>query len=171
MSCPFKQLIEPKGPKGLPLINSALAIALNPLHFFTKIRNKYGNIASYKMFGFVSYLVSHPDDLAIFFKAEKHDIFEKEFFHKALYDYFGNGLLNSYGKDWAIQRKQLKPYFQKNENINKWFPIVVEETLNHTKTISNNAKINGKELVNPIVQAIMCRILFGIKPEINHQRN
>ncbi len=165
MSCPFKDLIEPKGAKGLPLINSALAIALNPLHFFTKIRNKYGDITSYKMFGFTSYLVSHPDDLATFFKAEKHGFFEKEYFHRALYDYFGNGLLNSFGKDWEVQREELKPYFSKNENIDKWFSIIIEETLNHTNTIPDNSKINGKEIVNPIVQAIMCRILFGMKPE------
>lgn len=56
--CPFKKLMEPKGPKGWPLINSVPSIARNPLRFFTKIREKYGDIASYKMFGFISYLVS-----------------------------------------------------------------------------------------------------------------
>jgi len=163
--CPFKKLMEPKGPKGWPLINSVPSIARNPLRFFTKIREKYGDIASYKMFGFISYLVSHPDDIVTVFKAEKqHGTFEKEFFHNALYDYFGDGLFNSYGENWEVQRKQLKPYFQKSEN-SKWFPIIVEETLNHIQTVSGQSKINGKDLVLPVVQAVMCRVLFGIKPE------
>lgn len=163
--CPFKKLMEPQGPKGWPLINSVPAIASNPLRFFTRIREKYGDIASYKMFGFVSYLVSHPDDIATVFKAEKQQgKFEKEFFHNALYDYFGDGLFNSVGENWEVQRKQLKPYFQKSEN-SKWFPIIVEETLNHIQTVSGQSKINGKDLVLPVVQAVMCRVLFGIKPE------
>jgi len=162
--CPFKNLLEPKGPKGFPLINSVPSIARNPLTFFTGIREKYGDIASYKMFGFVSNLVSHPDDIASVFKAEKQGTFEKEFFHNALYEYFGDGLFNSVGENWEVQRKQLKPYFQKSEN-SKWFPIIVEETLSQIKTVAKDSKINGKDLVLPIVQAIMCRILFGIKPE------
>ena len=163
--CPFKKLMEPKGPKGWPLINSVPAIARNPLKFFTKIRGKYGDIASYKMFGFISYLVSQPNDIATVFKAEKQQgTFEKEFFHNALYDYFGDGLFNSVGENWEVQRKQLKPYFQKSEN-SKWFPIIVEETLSHIQTVSDQSKINGKDLVMPVVQAVMCRVLFGIKPE------
>ena len=163
--CPFKKLMEPQGPKGWPLINSVPAIASNPLRFFTGIREKYGDIAAYKMFGFVSYLVSHPDDIATVFKAEKQQgKFEKEFFHNALYDYFGDGLFNSVGENWEVQRKQLKPYFQKSEN-SKWFPIIVEETLSHIQTVSGHSKINGKDLVMPVVQAVMCRVLFGIKPE------
>jgi enediyne biosynthesis protein E7 len=163
--CPFKNLLEPKGPKGFPFIHSMPFIAWDQLKFFTDIREKYGNIAKYKMFGFTCYLVSHPDDLAEVYKKEKQQTtIQKEFFHKAIYEYFGDGLLNSYGKTWETQRKLLKPYFQKSESP-KWFPIITEETVNHLQNTAQFDKINGKDIIVPMIQSIMCRILFGVKPE------
>jgi enediyne biosynthesis protein E7 len=163
--CPFKNLMEPKGPKGFPLIHSMPFIAWDQLKFFTDIREKYGNIAKYKMFGFTCYLVSHPDDLAEVYKKEKQQTtIQKEFFHKAIYEYFGDGLLNSYGKTWKTQRKLLKPYFQKSESP-KWFPVIVEETVNHLQNAAQFDKTNGKDVIVPLIQSIMCRILFGVKPE------
>lgn len=165
--CPFSSLKEPDGPRGFPLLNSLPFLAWDSLGFFVSLRKKYGNIAKYKMFGTVSYLVSHPDDIAEVFKNESQDdVYEKIFFHEALYDYFGNGLLNSYGEDWRTQRDLLKPHFKKSEN-NKWFPIIVRESLINFQSIpkNNTTKININEVIKPTTQAIMCRILFGLKPE------
>jgi cytochrome P450 len=162
--CIFQSTTEPKGPKGIPFLNSFPFIAWDQLAFFSYLRDKFGGIAKYKMFGITCYLVSHPNDIAKVFKAEKKGIIGKDFFHKAIYEYFGNGLLNSSGKIWEIQRKRLQPYFKKSEKP-KWHPIIVEETLSYLRTIQGTDQINAKNIIVPLTQSILSRILFGVKPD------
>jgi cytochrome P450 len=161
--CPFSHLHEPRGPKGLPIIHSFLDTAVNVLQFLTTTREKYGDIAKYKIFGITHYLVSHPDDIAQVYKEETKGAFSKKRFHEVLYPFFGNGLFNSQGKDWERQRKQIQPFFHKSK-IPNWFPLVVEETQNHFKSIKPQAsELQATELMQATVQSIMSRILFGLK--------
>ena len=163
--CPFSDLLEPSGPKGLPIIHSFPSVAWNVLKFLMDIREKYGDIAKYKLFGVTHYLVSHPDDITQVFKREKKGDYTKKRFHKVLYPYFGNGLFNSYGKDWEQQRKQLQPFFNKSK-LPEWFPLVVEEAQNHFEIInSQTTELQAEDVMQPLMQSIMSRILFGLRLE------
>ena len=94
---------------------------------------------------------------------ETKGAFSKKRFHEVLYPFFGNGLFNSQGKDWERQRKQIQPFFHKSK-IPNWFPLVVEETQNHFKSIKPQAsELHATELMQATVQSIMSRILFGLK--------
>ena len=160
--CPFNNLREPTGPKGFPIAGSFPFAAWNTLKFLKKIRQNFGDIAQYKLFGFTNYLVSHPDDVAQVFKEERAGGYTKKRFYDAFYSFFGNGLFNSFGKDWEQQRKQLQPFFKKNK-IKDWFPLVVEESLNHIHIVDDLSKeINAEDLMQPLMQSIMSRILFGV---------
>ncbi len=158
--CPFKGLVKPKKAKGLSII----LIAINPLKFISNIREKYGDISQYKMLGVTNYLITHPDDISQVFKDEKLGRYRKTWFHKAFYSFFGNGLFNSYGGDWKKQRDQLQPIFNRSE-VKKWFPLIAEEALNHLNPIENTSKINAKDVIKPLMQSIMSRILFGHENE------
>jgi len=154
--CPFNALSEPDGPKGLSII----LIAHNALKFLLGIQEKYGDISQYKMLGITNYLITYPDDISQVFKDEKQGKYRKTWFHKAFYSFFGNGLFNSYGEDWKKQRDQLQPIFNRSE-IKKWFPLIAEEALNHLTPIGNTSKINAEDVIKPLMQNIMSRILFG----------
>ena len=161
--CPFSHLHEPRGPKGLPIIHSFLDTAVNVLQFLMSTREKYGDIAKYKIFGINHYLVSLPEDIAQVYKEETKGAFSKNLFHEVLYPFFGNGLLNSNGKDWEQQRKQIQPFFHKSK-IPNWFPLVVEEAQRHFKVISPQpSELQSTNLMQSLVQSIMSRILFGLK--------
>ena len=160
--CPFSHLHEPSGPKGLPIIHSFLDTAFNILQFLMTTREKYGDIAKYKVFGTEHYLVSHPDDIAQVYKGEIKGAFSKKRFHEVLYPFFGNGLFNSIGKDWEQQRKQIQPFFHKSK-IPNWFPLVVEEAQNHFKIIKpQSSELQTTDIMHPLMQSIMSRILFGL---------
>lgn len=157
--CPFSHELE--GEEGLPFVHSFPSIAWNLLSFLTKLQQRYGDIARYKIFGITNYLVSHPDDIAQVFKDEKSGIYEKKRFHNAMYPSFGNGLFNSYGKDWEKQRKQLQPFFKKSK-ASQWFFPIVNESLEQFKAIGESAEINAENVIQPLMQSIMNNILFGV---------
>lgn len=160
--CPFNNLLKPKGPKRFSII----FIAWNALAFLTGIREKYGNVAQYKMLSMTNYLVSHPDEISQVFKDEKKGKYKKTWFHKPFYPFFGNGLFNSFGSDWEQQRKKLQPFFNKS-TVSQWFPIIAEEALDHFEYLDQISEINAEDIVKPLMQGIMSRILFGLKHE-NH---
>jgi cytochrome P450 len=157
-NCPFSYLSDPKGPaSGL----SIFFIAYNALKFLLGIREKYGDVAQYKMLGITNYLISNPKDISQVFKDEKNGLYKKTWFHKAFYSFFGNGLFNSYGDDWKEQRKKLQPFFNKVE-VTKWFPLITKETLKHFKPVKETTSINAEDIIKPLMQGIMSRILFGL---------
>jgi len=144
-------------------VHSFPAVAWNVLKFLMAIREKYGDIAKYKILGIHHYLISHPNDVAQVFKAEKKGEFTKARFHQVLYPFFGNGLFNSKGKDWEQQRKQLQPFFQKSQ-LPRWFSLVVEEAQNHFSDIdTQSTELQAADVMQPLMQNIMSRILFGLK--------
>jgi len=162
--CPFKDLLEPRGDDGYPFINSFPSVAWDIVGFLVKTREKYGDIAKFKIFGFTNYLVSHPDDIAQVLKKEKSGHYMKKRLYEAFYPAFGNGLFNSYGQDWEQQRKQLQPFFNKSK-VSEWFPLVVDESLKQFQEISDRSAINAENVIQPLMQSIMSHILFGLKPE------
>ncbi len=166
--CPFKKLLEPQGSKGFPLIGSFFSLNFNLLNFLSSTRHKYGDVAKFKLFGFNFFLVSHPNEIAQVFKDEKIGKYKKTWFHKHHYPVFGNGLFNSYGEDWELQRKQLQPFFKKYY-VKKWFDLIVEESLSQNYQLIDNqvSKINIENIVKPLVQNIMSRILFGTKEDVD----
>lgn len=158
--CPFKNLVEPVKVKGFPIVHSLPDVVLNLLDFLESIRNKYGDIVQYKIFGIKNYLVSHPDQITQVFKDEKKGVFEKRRLHQAFYPAAGNGLFNSYGKSWSKQRKELQPFFKKSV-VSKWFPLIVNESLSQFIKIENT-EINAEDIVKPLVENITSLILFGL---------
>ncbi len=127
------------------------------------ISAKYGDIVLYKLGRKKVYLISHPKQIASFYTAERNGHYGKKFFHEAYKPAFGNGILNSDGEDWKRQREILQPYFQKKEVVH-WFPLIQNETRQFLESLAASDKQNTiqvEKAVLPLVQSIMCRILFG----------
>lgn len=153
---------EAPGPRGCPFAGSLPALAWNILRFFETVTSQYGDIALFKLGRKKVYLISHPKDLATLFADERKGRYSRKFFHDAYKPSFGNGIFNSYGDTWQKQRLILQPYFQKR-GIKAWFPILREEaelTIQRLAGTRPNT-IQLEQEILPLVQSIMCRILFG----------
>lgn len=123
---------------------------------------RYGDIALFTLGRKKVYLISNPKDLASLFANERKGHYPRKFFHEAYKPAFGNGIFNSYGGAWKKQRQILQPYFQKQE-IEAWFPIIRDETERIIQGLAAQHKgmVQVEQSMLPLVQAIMCRILFG----------
>ncbi|MBU2570483.1 MAG: cytochrome P450 [Gammaproteobacteria bacterium] len=161
-SDPQNRLREAPGPKGCPLTGSLPMLASNILRFFERVTANHGDIALFTLGRKKVYLISHPKDLATLFADERKGGYSRQFFHEAYKPSFGNGIFNSYGETWQKQRQILQPYFQKRA-IEAWFPILREETELTIQRLTTRQQphIDVEREILPLVQSIMCRILFG----------
>jgi len=153
---------EAPGPRGCPVAGSLPMLAWNILRFFERVTANHGDIALFKLGRKKVYLISHPKDLATLFNDERKGGYSRQFFHEPYKPSFGNGIFNSYGETWQKQRRILQPYFQKRE-IEAWFPILREETELAIQRLTQRQQenIHVEREILPLVQSIMCRILFG----------
>lgn len=155
-------LKEPDGPTTWPGFN-VFRLWRDVLGYLSSIRTRYGDIARINLMRTNLYLVSHPDLINQVFREEKsaQSKIAKSFFYRAFKPAFGDGIFNSDGNQWEVQRKLLQPHFQKSA-VKKWFPIIVDESLNRFRRIAERPQHEYdlvKEIL-PLVQGIMSKCLF-----------
>src|SRR6516165_2332859 len=96
----------PPGPRGLPLIGSALAVFRDPLGFGVRCARTYGDVVRVRVGTLVFYLLCHP---------------------QAIEQVLRQGLLTSEGEHWRRQRRLAQPAFQLDQ-IQKYGTSMVVST-------------------------------------------
>jgi hypothetical protein len=51
----------PPGPRGLPVVGSTVDLSRDVFAFFEGLREEYGRVASYQVFGTDACMVAHPN--------------------------------------------------------------------------------------------------------------
>lgn len=104
---------RPPGPRGLPIIGSALPALRDPLSFLKKAHAEHGDVVRFR-FGHLDYhMVSDPE-------AIRHVLVDnaKNYTKSRNYDglklVLGRGLLTSEGDEWRKQRKLAQPAFHRD---------------------------------------------------------
>lgn len=101
------------GPKGLPVVGSALPALRDPLGFLTRAHAEYGDVVRIRFAHLTWHLVSDPG-------AIKHVLVDnaKGYTKSRNYDglklVLGKGLLTSEGEEWRKQRKLAQPAFHRD---------------------------------------------------------
>lgn len=157
---------EAPGPNDLPVLGGLPFLWRDLLGYFSNMQRAHGNIAQYKLFNTRAYLISSPKNITHVFQGERDGLYAKSYLHDAFKPAFGDSLFNSYGEQWAKRRRKLQPYFQKSR-VQKWLPVVLEQTNASFSQLKHNTPFRGDivDVVLPLVQGIMSRILFGYKLE------
>ena len=121
----------PPGPRGLPVIGNTVDLSRDIFGFFEELRDEYGSIASYEVFGTDACMVAHPDAIQQIL-LDNHEAFEKgEVLTRNLADAMGEGLFVTGGEQWQNQRTQVQPAFYR-ERLNTYVPemrAAAEETV------------------------------------------
>jgi len=155
--------VDPEGPTGFPGL-SLFLLWRNVLRFLSHLQARYGDVARVNLMGTSMYLISHPKHIGQLFRDEKKkpNRITKNFFYAAFKPAFGDGLFNSDGTQWQSQRELLQPYFQKSA-VKKWFPVIVEETLDRFQKIQCEPRYTCDLTVEilPVVQGVMSKCLFN----------
>jgi cytochrome P450 len=101
----------PSGPKGFPLIGSALQFKRDPLAFVTRCFREYGDVVRVSLGYGNMYLLFHPEHIDHVLHRSQHNFIKGAAFQLRL-SFLGNGLLTSNGEPWRIQRNMTQPVFQ-----------------------------------------------------------
>jgi cytochrome P450 len=106
----------PPGPRGLPLIGSALELGRDPLGFLTRAAREHGDIARIPFGPSSLFFFTHPEQIEEILVTRNRE-FPKENIermrHTTDYMLFGLGLLTSGGEFWLRQRRLAQPAFHR----------------------------------------------------------
>jgi cytochrome P450 len=116
-------------PSGYPLIGHALDYRLDPLKFYTRCAQEYGDFVQLHFGPHPVYFLNHPDLIKEVFVTKASCFMERaEGREVRFFDpLFGNGLATSRGSFWQRQRKLVQPAFQRN-HLAQYGDLAVEFT-------------------------------------------
>lgn len=98
------------GPRGLPLLGSALDIRRDPLGFFTRSAREYGPRVDLRVAGNRLVMFNDPNDLAHILQKNVQN-YRKSKFYEGVKPLMG-GILTSEGDEWLTQRRASAPAFK-----------------------------------------------------------
>ena len=101
----------PPGPRGIPLVGTAMAMARDPLAFLIDMGHRYGPVSFTRLGAYRVYMINEPeliDEVLL----GKHRSCTKDKSTRDLMPLAGQGLLTSEGELWRRQRKLAAPPLQ-----------------------------------------------------------
>ncbi|WP_254831256.1 cytochrome P450 [Haloglomus salinum] len=151
----------PPGPRGLPVVGNTVDLSYDIFGFFEELRDEYGRIASYEVFGTEACMIAHPDAIQQVL-LDSHEAFEKgEVLTRNLADAMGEGLFVTGGGQWQNQRTQVQPAFYRNR-INTYVPemrTTAEETVEQWR---DGMVVDVNDRMTEMTIDVLGRTLFGV---------
>ncbi len=102
---------RPPGPRALPLLGSALALAQDPLRFLLHVGRDYGPVSFIRLGPWPFYMINEPELIEDVLVGQHRDCI-KDKSTRDLMPLTGQGLLTSEGALWRSQRKVAAPPLQ-----------------------------------------------------------
>ena len=112
MTTTTTEAAAPTGPRGLPLVGPLFEFGRDPTAFVTRVSRAHGDIASFRILGTPTFLVSHPDHIQRVL-VDLHGDEMKDQITRGLIRILGQGLLTAEGPLWKRQRKLAAPSFSR----------------------------------------------------------
>lgn len=151
----------PPGPRGLPVIGNTIDLSRDIFAFFEELRDEYGRVASYEVFGTDACMVAHPDAIQQVL-LDDHEAFEKgDVLTRNLADAMGEGLFMTGGDQWQNQRTQVQPAFYRNR-LNTYVPkmrATAEETVEQWR---DEMVIDVNDRMTETTMDVLGQTLFGV---------
>lgn len=152
----MNQLKKPPGPGG----RNFFEYALNPLHFFTRMARKYGDIVELSIANQPCYLLVHPDYIEYVLVLNHRNFVKHGFFWDQWRPVFGEGLLTSEGDVWKRQRTLSQPAFHR-ERINAYSKMMVDITKRITDEWKDGEERDLHQEMMRITSQVVEKTLFG----------
>ncbi|UTF55639.1 cytochrome P450 [Natronosalvus rutilus] len=151
----------PPGPQGLPVIGNTVDLSRDIFAFFEQLRDEYGRVASYQVFGTDACMVAHPDAIQQIL-LDDHEAFEKgDVVTRNLDDAMGEGLFLAGGDQWQIQRTQMQPAFYR-DRLNTYVPEMHATAGELVTQWSDGEIINVIDTMTATTMDVLGRTLFGV---------
>ena len=155
------EMSYPPGPRGLPVIGNTVDLSRDIFAFFEELRDEYGRVASYEVFGTDACMVAHPDAIQQVL-LDDHDAFEKgEVLTQNLSDAMGEGLFVAGGEQWQNQRSQVQPAFYRNR-LNTYVPEMRATVKETVEKWSDGMVVDVNDWMAETTMDVLGRTLFGV---------
>ncbi len=102
---------RPPGPRGVPLLGTAIAFGRDPLRFLTECARRYGDLVAFRIGAWPALLVNNPADIEYVLVKNHRGFTKNRHFWRYVRAIFGTGLLTANGDDWQRQRRLNAPAF------------------------------------------------------------
>lgn len=150
----------PPGPRGLPLLGSALDFRRDPLGFFTLLARQWGDLVGFRLGVLRCCLVSRPDVISEVF--ERHDdAMRKPWDERQLGVALGDGLLTGSGDRWRRQRRLVEPAFR-GDRLREHGAVMARVANEAADGWRAGQEIDVHAELQRITLAIVGRTLFGV---------
>lgn len=127
------------GPKGYPLIGSFPALKKDPIGFFVKSVQEFGDLVRFNLGPWCAHLVSNPEHVKYVLQDNNRNYDRQTLGHKRIRAVLGNGLVNSDGAFWLRQRRIAQPAFHR-QRIAAFASLVVKDTVDMLADWENYAE-------------------------------
>ncbi len=152
---------RPPGPDGLPVVGDTLDLSRDALGFYEHLRDEYGRIASYRVFGTETCMVADPEAVRSVLLAD-HDAYTKgEVITRSLSDAMAEGLFVTDGERWERQRTGVQPAFYR-ERLATYLPAMCETAAATVDGWSDGDTVAVDEAMTDTTAAVLGRTLFGV---------
>ncbi len=114
------------GPKGLPLMGSALDFTRNPIQMFQNMQKEYGDLPRFQIGPSVLHVVINPNDVQYVLQ-QNHRNYVRGKYYKFFNLFMGDGLLTTDGEYWLKHRRLAQPIFHR-QSINRFATSMTAST-------------------------------------------
>jgi len=103
---------QPPGPSSLRAASGTLQFRRDPLRYLTALRQRYGDVARFRLACWPMVLISHPSDIKRVLR-ENHENYDRDgVIYRTVRTLFGEGLITAGAEsDWRRQRRLVHPAF------------------------------------------------------------
>jgi cytochrome P450 len=152
----------PPGPKGLPVLGSALSLRRDVLGMLTRVAREYGDIAHIPLLLQSRILVSSPEWIEDLIVRQPQKFDKGPGLKDASRRLLGQGLLTSEGELWRRQRRLAQPAFHR-QRIAEYAQVMVEQAAAHTRDWRDGETRDMAEEMMALTLIIAVKTLFGIE--------
>ena len=152
------------GPRGHWLFGSLTPLRENPLGFFLRSAEEFGDVVRFRAFHRVGFILRHPDHIQHVLVDNHRNYNKQSRGFKAIAQFLGNGLLTSEGGFWLRQRRLMQPAFHR-ERLAGLSRIMSEEALACVGRWESKARsgeeFNAASEMMRLTLRVVSRSMFG----------
>lgn len=149
----------PPGPKGLPLLGSAIPFFMDILGFLKSTAETYGDIAYFELGKRKIYMLNHPDDIQDVLVTNNRNFLKSRALQRAKL-IVGEGLLTSEKETHLANRRLIQPIFH-NKVIPEFADTMAVIAKEFTDKWQENEVFDVHRNMMEMTQQIVVKTLFG----------
>lgn len=153
------------GPRGGPIVGSALEIGRDPLRAYTRYARTYGDVVSARFLRWRLQFFFHPEHVAHILQRNQANYSKDLYTYHLLRPAVGNGLVTNDGAGWLAQRRLVQPAFHR-ERIRVMAAEIDGATARMldrwAEQASVGAPVDVAEEMLRVTLEIVGRVLFGV---------